>query len=589
MLRNDRCEQEAGIDARYRSSDLSSGRPTYKIRKKTRAHFLGKKNMTVDVSRSLAWDSTTATATLNGSKSYATVFSAHDQSSRSVALQATNSVLSKTSFGEVLEVSTVCGAYDPTRTLRREIPAHHFFALKLNPSCVPDKAASRKRGGGTPVSSPSASPSSADPQPYIGGGYFVLDSSAPPGRSDLLTTLYCTGYEQRPRARAGDIAIAELRLPPRPTDLSAALPPPWARFFKERHAVLHIARRGLGACMTGPHVRMTVPGIDRAVLARGQALEVVLSAVGTALLAVEHDGLEGKRWAWLVHRGPGSPSAGLSRMGPGTGVGLSRTATGTRPLPPAPLASPPAAADNPGLAPPDEGTDAHSDDSQSSPSRTGAFDQHRGGVGLFAPPGHDRQNFGATDGGGSVGGEGEDLDTWVVAEDVAHPGESWARKNSVMSYSTEGTAPIGSQHPDPQQQHFKAGSWPERRSVMILDRPDSQFGLGENPNYPNAPGGQGHANGNDKFARGENLDQNGSPNVNPNANPNAQANPNPNAHANPNPNPNVHANPNPNLNNRPPAPAPSTFSRVWKKQQHHPHPTPHQIPYPHPTSQEYIY
>ncbi|KAJ7753971.1 hypothetical protein DFH07DRAFT_744137 [Mycena maculata] len=62
--------QETTLDARYRSSDSSSGRPTYKIQKKLKTHFLGKKNMSVEVTRSLGWDSTTATPTLNGAKGY---------------------------------------------------------------------------------------------------------------------------------------------------------------------------------------------------------------------------------------------------------------------------------------------------------------------------------------------------------------------------------------------------------------------------------------------------------------------------------------------------------------------------------------
>ncbi|KAJ7922234.1 hypothetical protein B0H13DRAFT_1603838 [Mycena leptocephala] len=66
--------KETGIDARYRSSDSSSGRPTYKIQKKTKAHFLGKKHMTVDVTRSLAWDSIAGTAMHNGSKGYGAYF-----------------------------------------------------------------------------------------------------------------------------------------------------------------------------------------------------------------------------------------------------------------------------------------------------------------------------------------------------------------------------------------------------------------------------------------------------------------------------------------------------------------------------------
>ncbi|KAJ7085389.1 hypothetical protein B0H15DRAFT_783164 [Mycena belliarum] len=58
------------IDARYRSIDSSSGRPTYKIQKKTKAHFLGRRNMTVEVARNLGWDSMIASPTLNGSKGY---------------------------------------------------------------------------------------------------------------------------------------------------------------------------------------------------------------------------------------------------------------------------------------------------------------------------------------------------------------------------------------------------------------------------------------------------------------------------------------------------------------------------------------
>jgi hypothetical protein len=74
MLINTAAKQETGIDARYRSSDSSSGRPTYKIQKKTKAHFLGKKHMTIDVTRSLAWDSIAGTAMHNGSKGYGAYF-----------------------------------------------------------------------------------------------------------------------------------------------------------------------------------------------------------------------------------------------------------------------------------------------------------------------------------------------------------------------------------------------------------------------------------------------------------------------------------------------------------------------------------
>ncbi|KAJ7801553.1 hypothetical protein B0H14DRAFT_1675411 [Mycena olivaceomarginata] len=538
--------KEAGIDVRYRSSDnSSSGRPTYKITKKTKAHFLGRKNMTVEVSRNLAWDSTTGAPTNNGSKGYTNVFSARDQASRSVALRATNSVLSKTTLGGVIDVSTVCGAYDPSRAPQRETPAHHFFTLKLNPSCAPapEKAAHgtpRKRPRGNNGAIPSPTP--PQPQPYTGGGHFVFDS-APRGRSDLLSTLYCTGYELRPHARAGDIAVAELRLTVRP---GAAAAPPWARFFKERHAALHVARRGLDACMTGPHVEMLVPGLAlaaaaadtqgpgqglarRAVLARGQALECVLAALGTALLAVEHDGLEGKRWAWLVRQQQQQqqrPSAGL---GPAGAAAL------------APLAPVPSAEDNPGLASPDceGGASVHSDDSQGASPGLAAFEAHiranGGGGGLFAPQAYTPSISERSE---------EELDEWVEAGDAAvpaHPaqgqeaprGGTWARKNSVMSERSVGEGPLspsalsapqlesglglgmgmGSKtphhHQHQHQHHLKAGSWPEktlgRRSVALMERSAGADGLA-------LPFGD-HANGNrNGHGGGANNNANGTAN-----------------------------------------------------------------------------
>ncbi|KAJ7656216.1 hypothetical protein B0H17DRAFT_1213824 [Mycena rosella] len=311
----------------YRSSDSSSGRPTYKIQKKTKAHLFGKKNMNVEVTRSLGWDSMSATPTLNGSKGYTNVFVARDQQSRNVALSATNSVLSKSVLANTVTVSSACGMYDPARTPRRESAAHHFFALRLNELGDPEPAFPQKSKRTAAAPPPPPAPSA--PKAYAGGGHFVLDS-APHGRTDLLTTIYCTGYDQRPVARAGDIVVAELRVRP----AGPGAPPTWARFFKERHAALHVARRGLDACMTGPHVKMRLPGADGAglpaVLSRGQALEVVLAALGTALLAIEHDGLEAKRWAWLVH-----PQQQLVPRAPKPAVSLA-------------LGPAPAADDNPG-------------------------------------------------------------------------------------------------------------------------------------------------------------------------------------------------------------------------------------------------
>ncbi|KAJ7689234.1 hypothetical protein B0H14DRAFT_2652841 [Mycena olivaceomarginata] len=81
-----------------------------------------------------------------------------DQASRSVARSATYSVLSKTALGGVIDLSTVCRAYDPSRAPQRETPR---TTLKLNPSCAPapTKAAhgtTRKRpcGNNSTVSPP---------------------------------------------------------------------------------------------------------------------------------------------------------------------------------------------------------------------------------------------------------------------------------------------------------------------------------------------------------------------------------------------------------------------------------------------------
>ncbi|KAJ7156169.1 hypothetical protein C8R46DRAFT_1226404 [Mycena filopes] len=458
--------KEAAINARYRSSDSSSGRPTYKITKKTRAHFLGKKNMRVAVERSAAWNSVTASYATNGEpgygeKGYKEVFLAKDQPARSVALTATkDQVLAHTALATVVDVSSVCAGYDPSRTPRRETPAHHFFALKLNdmghapPSPQPTRG---KRSAAATAPSPLGPSTSA--KPYAGGGHFVLDA-APRGRSDLVSTLYCTGYDQRPAARLGDIAVAELRV--RAIPGAAAPLPAWARFFKERHAFLHVARRGLEASMTGPHVDMRIPGAGAksAVLARGQALEVVVAAVGTALLAVEHEGLDAKHWGWLVQQ----------QRGPV----------------PRPLALPPSAevpTENPGLESPSlSDAQSSSDGSQGPPSGGSLATFHRGRLNSggnaspfarsrgYASSVAERRSFVEHGSGSRKGsaGSGIELDEWIASEQPEAPstrGGVWARKGSVVrsehGAGDEGVMLAGQDYD--QQHHLKAGSWPPQK------------------------------------------------------------------------------------------------------------------------------
>ncbi|KAJ6620433.1 hypothetical protein B0H10DRAFT_1077599 [Mycena sp. CBHHK59/15] len=407
--------------------------------------------MTVEVTRSLGWDVTTAMPAPNGSKGYTGVFTAKDQPSRNMVLHATNSVLSKSSLGGTIAVSTFCGAYDPHRApYKRESGAHHFFTLNLNNFNAPEKSAPKNslRSARAPPPPPPST------RPYAGGGHFILDS-APGGRNELLTTLYCTGNAQRISPRAGDTVVAELRVRP----AGPGAPPPWARFFKERHAALHIARRGLEACMTGTHVHMLVPGVQerRVVLARGQALEIVVAALAAALLGVAHDGLESKRWAWLVQR---TERARLAlAMGPPQPDGARE-----------------------GHAPVEGFADEHSDDSQGPPSSMTVFE--RGG-GLFAGKGYTPSltDHSFADGASIAGsvGSGIELDERIAGEGptASEPqphgptgsgGGTWARKNSVMSERGQPVAPPSA------QQHLKAGSWPEktRQPMAIFTRMEPQ-------------------------------------------------------------------------------------------------------------------
>ncbi|KAK7029513.1 hypothetical protein VNI00_014546 [Paramarasmius palmivorus] len=82
--------------------------------------------------------------------------------------------------------------------------------------------------------------------------------------------------------------------------------PTWLRFFKERHATLYISRRGMDAAFTGLHVNMAVPNAvegNRYTLTRGQSQELVITTFAMMLLSIEHDGIESKKWNWMLERG----------------------------------------------------------------------------------------------------------------------------------------------------------------------------------------------------------------------------------------------------------------------------------------------
>ncbi|KAF7320796.1 hypothetical protein HMN09_00166000 [Mycena chlorophos] len=300
--------KDLSIDVRCRnsSSSSSSGRPTYKISGKTRpANFLigmGRKNMNIDVARSLAWDVGAGAPISVGQKGlgYSLAFTTKDQSAKDVSLFAAHSVLAKSALASVLHVSHVCGTYDACSPLStaehregiyRESLAHHYFALPLNDMGVPTPTG-KKRSARPSHVPPTRKPN--EMPPYEGGGYFIFEASS--DEQQIVTTLYCSGYEQRAHSRIGDVKVAELRIRPAATSSTS-----WVRLFKERHAALHISRRGLACVMTGPHVRMDLqtpqPG-KQACLSRGQAIEVVLGSLATAIISV-HDGGLAKKWAWL--------------------------------------------------------------------------------------------------------------------------------------------------------------------------------------------------------------------------------------------------------------------------------------------------
>ncbi|KAE9399407.1 hypothetical protein BT96DRAFT_920195 [Gymnopus androsaceus JB14] len=253
----------------------SSARPAYKIEKKTRVHLLqgGKKHINMLISKSEAWDSIAAKPQQSQSKmgkGYIILFQAMDQSPRHLSLSPTKGmVLYLTARGGDLTLTPNCASYDPQRS------------RALQP------------------------------------------------RIDLLSTLYCTGYERRFSPRKGDVVLAELRLS-RPADpTSTEGPSAWKRFFKERHVSLFISKRGMETVFTGPHVNMHVRNPkegERYTLTSGQAQEIIISLFATSLMVIEHDGLESKKWAWLTNREILESSLG----GPMTSIGVpgSNSSTG---------------------------------------------------------------------------------------------------------------------------------------------------------------------------------------------------------------------------------------------------------------------
>ncbi|GAW00741.1 hypothetical protein LENED_002288 [Lentinula edodes] len=124
-------------------------------------------------------------------------------------------------------------------------------------------------------------------KPYSGGGYLLFDAHSR-GRSDLLS----------------DVVLAELRLS-RPATDDEVNSPSWSRLFRERHVSLFISKRGIDAVFTGLHVNMFVPNSvesNRYSLTFGHAQEIIISLFATSLLAIEHEGIESKKWAWLLKR-----------------------------------------------------------------------------------------------------------------------------------------------------------------------------------------------------------------------------------------------------------------------------------------------
>ncbi|KAH7872680.1 uncharacterized protein C8R40DRAFT_1071604 [Lentinula edodes] len=287
------------MDILVRPRMHSLARPTYKIEKQTHSHFLGKKTFDILISRLDSWDSIHCRPIQSQSskvgKVYIVLFQAKDQSPRHISLTPTKSmVLHRTARGGDICLTPHCGSYDPQRSRApqpRLSSGYHYLPLHITNFEHPPSM---------PVSK---SIPAALTKPYSGGGYLLFDAHSR-GRSDLLSTLYCTGYERRCVPRTGDVVLAELRLS-RPATDDEVNSPSWSRLFRERHVSLFISKRGIDAVFTGLHVNMFVPNSvesNRYSLTFGHAQEIIISLFATSLLAIEHEGIESKKWAWLLKR-----------------------------------------------------------------------------------------------------------------------------------------------------------------------------------------------------------------------------------------------------------------------------------------------
>ncbi|KAF9022799.1 hypothetical protein BDZ89DRAFT_188210 [Hymenopellis radicata] len=277
------------------TTGISSARPTYKVEKRVVSHFLGKKNMSITISRNEGLSATTPPSrSRRTTKGYASIFEALDANPRQAIMAATpDCVLSDTTRGGRIVLTSFCGAYDPQNTRSktgRDGGAYHFFPLVISDETPPENH----------IVDPLSEPNHL----YFGGGHFLFDAHSQ-GRKELLFTLWCTRYEKRHRVQQDDILVAELRLPQLPGDLSKRQAPSWSRLMKERHASLHISKSAIEQCFSGENVRILVNGATpgkRHFFAKESGAEIVVSAVALSLLAIEHEGLESKKWVWLNTR-----------------------------------------------------------------------------------------------------------------------------------------------------------------------------------------------------------------------------------------------------------------------------------------------
>ncbi|KAJ3843098.1 hypothetical protein EV361DRAFT_882807 [Lentinula raphanica] len=296
-------KKQTEILARPRAHSLA--RATYKIQKHTHRHFLGKKHFDILISRLDSWDSIRfrpiQSQSSHTGKSYIALFEAMDQSPRHIHLVPTKCmVLSNTARGGDICLTPYCGPYDPQRnraTQPRNTLGYHFLPLHTTDF---EHSPRSPAVPGQHITSPYPV---ALTKPYSGGGYLLFDAHSR-GRADLLSTLYCTGYECRCAPRPGDIVLAELRLS-RPATEPEVNVPSWRRLFRERHVSLFMSKRGIDAVFSGSHVNMFVPKsveTHRYSLTSGQAQEIIISLFATSLLAIEHEGLDSKKWSWLLSR-----------------------------------------------------------------------------------------------------------------------------------------------------------------------------------------------------------------------------------------------------------------------------------------------